>query len=128
MKKLLKEFKEFAMKGNVVDMAVGVVVGGAFSKIVTSLVNDIITPVLSIILGKANLSYLVLQVGEATINYGMFLQNIVDFIIIAASIFAVIRIMNQFKHKEEPAPAAEPTPTQTELLLMEIRDELKKKA
>ena len=128
MKKLLKEFKEFAMKGNVVDMAVGVVVGGAFSKIVTSLVSDIITPLFSILLGKANLSSLVLQVKEATINYGLFLQNIIDFIIIAASIFAVIRVMNKFKRKEEPAPVAEPKPTQTELLLMEIRDELKKKA
>ena len=125
--KILKEFKEFAVKGNVVDMAVGVVVGGAFSKIVTSLVSDIITPFFSILLGKANLSSLVLQVGEATINYGMFLQNVVDFLIISASIFAVIRIINKFKRKQEPAPAETPKPTQTELLLMEIRDELKKR-
>ena len=125
--KILKEFKEFAVKGNVVDMAVGVVVGGAFSKIVTSLVSDIITPFFSILLGKANLSSLVLQVGEATINYGMFLQNVVDFLIISASIFAVIRIINKFKRKQEPAPAEAPEPTQTELLLMEIRDELKKR-
>lgn len=125
--KILKEFKEFAMRGNVLDMAVGVVVGGAFSKIVTSLVSDIITPLFSILLGKANLNTLVLHVGEATINYGIFLQNVVDFLIISASIFIMIRIINQFKHKQEPQAPKPVEPTPTEALLQEILVELKKK-
>ena len=141
MKKFLQDFKEFAMKGNVIDMAVGVIIGGAFGKIVSSLVNDVIMPLVSLLTGsvsftdlKATLHQPVLDeagavVSEAvTLNYGMFIQNIVDFLIIAFSIFVALRVLMKFKKKEEEAPAPEPAPaapTQEELLT-EIRDLLKK--
>lgn len=141
MGKFLSDFKEFAMKGNVVDMAVGVIIGGAFGKIVSSLVNDIIMPVVSLCTGNVNFSELkttlrpaVTDVAGAiveeavTFNYGMFIQNIVDFVIIALSIFVALRVIMKFKKKEEEA-AAEPEapagPTQEELLV-QIRDLLKK--
>lgn len=138
----LKDFKEFAMKGNIIDMAVGVIVGGAFGKIVSSLVNDIIMPVISIVTGGdglKNLKYVIVEGHEATadgiaaveevaVNYGMFIQNIVDFLIIAFSIFVALRVIVKFKKQEaakEEAPAPAPEPTKEEVLLTEIRDLLK---
>ena len=127
MKKFIEEFKEFAMQGNVVDMAVGVVIGGAFGAIVSSLVNDIITPLISLLLGSANFENLAIQLNEnATLNYGMFIQSILNFLVIAFSIFMVIRGLNRLKREEvvevEEDPAA---PTETELLEA-ILKELKK--
>lgn len=136
---LLKEFKDFAMKGNVVDMAVGVVIGGAFGKIVSSLVADIIMPPIGVLLGGVNFTDLKVtlkdavvtdgvQVAEAvTLNYGNFLQTTLDFLIIAFAIFMVIKAIIAFKKKEEVAPAAPPAPTKDQVLLEEIRDLLKNK-
>lgn len=136
MGKFLTDFKAFALKGNVVDMAVGVIVGGAFGKIVSSLVNDILMPVISIVTGGdgyKNLKYIITPaaegVEEVAVNYGLFIQNIVDFIIIALSIFVALRVVMKFMNKEkkeEEAPAA-PEPTKEEVLLTEIRDLLKEK-
>lgn len=141
MGKFLADFKEFAMKGNIVDMAVGVIIGGAFGKIVTSLVNDIIMPVVSIVTGGEgykNLKYVITEgspatdtaaaVEEVAINYGIFIQNIVDFLIIALSIFVALRVIMKFKKKEEETPAAPPEPTKEEVLLTEIRDILRNEA
>ena len=141
MKKFLNEFKQFAMKGNVIDMAVGVIIGGAFCKIVSSLVNDIIMPVMSIVTGGdgyKNLKYVITQgqaatetqaaVEEVAVNYGIFIQNIVDFLIIAFSIFVALRVIMKFKKKEEEAPAPAPAPSKEEVLLTEIRDLLKQQA
>lgn len=141
MKKFLTEFKQFAMKGNVIDMAVGVIIGGAFGKIVSSLVNDIIMPVMSILTGGdgyKNLKYVITQgqaatdtqaaIEEVAINYGMFIQNIVDFLIIAFSIFVALRVIMKFKKKEEEAPAPAPAPSKEEVLLTEIRDLLKQQS
>ncbi len=138
MGKFLSDFKDFAMKGNVIDMAVGVIIGGAFGKIVSSLVNDIIMPLVSLFTGSVNFSDLKANlrgeeldsagnvVKEAlTFNYGMFIQNIVDFLIIAFCIFVALRFLMKFKKKEE-APAPAPAPTAEEKLLTEIRDILKK--
>lgn len=130
---MLKEFKEFAMRGKVVDLAVGVIIGGAFNKIVTSLVNDIIMPVLSLILGRVNvtgLTYTLPAIGggqEIVLKYGMFLQNVLDFILMAFSIFLIVKFINRFKRKEE---SKEPDKKQSlesteEKLLAEIRDLLK---
>ena len=120
--KFLKEFKEFAVKGNVVDMSIGVIIGGAFGKIVTSLVNDVIMPLLSIIIGKIDISDLKIAVSTSldgspiTLNYGMFLQNVLDFLIIAMSIFVVVKLITSRRKKvEEPEPEPE-KPTQEELL------------
>lgn len=128
------------MKGNVIDMAVGVIIGGAFGKIVTSLVNDIIMPLVSLLTGSVSFADLNMHLRGAeldetgavvrealTFNYGMFIQNIVDFLIIAISIFVALRVMMKFKKKEEAAPAAAPEPTNEEKLLTEIRDLLKNK-
>lgn len=131
---MLKEFKEFISKGNVVDLAIGVIIGAAFGKIVTSLVNDIIMPIIGLILGKINFKTLSLILkpaeGDAdalTLNYGMFIQNIVDFLIIAFVLFIVLKIMLKLKREEKAAEvAAEPKLTKTEELLTEIRDSLKK--
>ena len=130
--KFLKEFKAFAMKGNVVDMAVGVIIGGAFGKIVTSLVNDIVMPAISLLTGKINIADLAYVVGaksdgsEIALKYGMFLQNIIDFLIIAFSIFVVIKLISKLqKPKVEETPKA-PELTTEEKLLTEIRDLLKK--
>lgn len=126
---MLKEFKEFAMKGNVIDLAVGVVIGGAFGKIVTSLVNDIITPLLGLILGKVNVAGLAYKIPttEIVIKYGVFLQNIVDFVIVAFSIFLFIKFINKFKKKEQTKETVkeEPKTSKEEQLLTEIRDLLK---
>ena len=129
MSSFLKEFKEFAMRGNVMDMAVGVIIGGAFGKIVSSLVDDIFMPIIGVLTGGIDLSNLSVKVEDATIKYGMFVQNIIDFLIIAFCIFIMIKCMNKLmKHKEAEAekPAAPAEPTATEKLLAEIRDELKK--
>ena len=139
MGKFLSDFKEFAMKGNVIDMAVGVIIGGAFGKIVSSLVNDIIMPVVTLCTGGdgyRNLKYVIREgsavtadgvaaVEEVAINYGTFIMNIVDFFIIAISIFVALRVIIKFKKKEEEAPAAPAEPTTEEKLLTEIRDILK---
>ncbi len=123
---IIKEFKEFAFKGNVLDMAVGVVIGGAFGKIVTSLVNDIIMPLFSLLLNDIKFTDLKIALkGDSAVMIGNFIQSFVDFIIIAASIFMFIKLINNFKKKkEEQAPA--PQGPSTEELLTEIRDLLKK--
>lgn len=137
----ISDFKAFAMKGNVVDMAVGVIIGGAFGKIVSSLVNDVIMPVVGLATGGVNFTSLSAELSGAqvdpatgevvkeavSLNYGMFIQNIVDFLIIALSIFVVLRLMMKFKKKEEEVPAAAPEPSKEEVLLTEIRDLLKNK-
>lgn len=131
-----EEFKKFAVKGNVVDLAIGVIIGGAFGKIVTSLVNDMIMPIFGVITGGINLKAAKWIIREATeeipelsMNYGQFLQNVVDFLIISFSIFIIIRMLNKLKKKEETKsePPKEPEPTKEELLLTEIRDLLKEK-
>ncbi|MFZ7136656.1 large-conductance mechanosensitive channel protein MscL [Avibacterium avium] len=129
----MKEFREFAIRGNVVDMAVGVVIGGAFGKIVSSLVADVIMPVLGLFTGGVDFKdlHIVLKqaVGETpavTLNYGVFVQNIVDFVIIAFAIFLVIKGINKMKKPVEEAPAAPAEPSNEEKLLTEIRDLLKK--
>ena len=122
----VKEFKEFAMKGNVMDMAVGVIIGGAFGKIVTSLVDDVLMPIIGMITGGVDFNGLVAKVGDATIKYGTFIQNIIDFLIIALCIFCMIKAMNKLKKQEEPAPEAPAGPT-TEELLADIKDILKNK-
>ena len=127
MKKFFEEFKSFALKGSVVDLAVGVVIGGAFGKIVTSLVNDIITPLISLVLSqsKIDLSEAGYQFRETDIilRYGAFIQNIIDFLLISLSIFVVIRIFNGFKRREEKA--VEEKPSREVELLTEIRDLLR---
>ncbi len=130
---MLKEFKAFVLRGNVVDLAVAVVIGGAFGKIVTSLVNDLIMPLIGMILGGvsfANLKYVITPasegVEEAAIRYGAFIQSIVDFVIIAFAIFMVIKMINRMRKKQEEVPAAPPEPPRQEVLLEEIRDLLKK--
>ncbi|NLO97942.1 MAG: large-conductance mechanosensitive channel protein MscL [Peptococcaceae bacterium] len=131
---MLKEFKEFAFKGNVIDLAIGVIIGGAFGKIVTSLVNDILMPIFGIILGGINftdLKYVITpateEAAESAILYGSFIQTIVDFFIIAASIFLFIKLISSVKKKEPEAPAQPPEPSKEVLLLEEIRDLLKSK-
>lgn len=123
---MLKEFKEFAMKGNVVDLAVGVVIGGAFGAIVSSLVGDIIMPIIGVLTGGVDFSGLSIKVGEAAIAYGKFIQATFTFIIIAFALFLVIKAMNSMKKEEAAAPAPPPGPTNEEKLLSEIRDLLKK--
>lgn len=126
MKNFVKEFKEFAVKGNVMDLAIAVIIGGAFSKIVSSLVSDIITPLFGLILGGSNFSNLAIQIGDSKIMYGLFFQNVFDFILIALVIFMLIKIMNRFKKKVQPK-SNEVVLSNEEKLLTEIRDLLKKK-
>jgi large conductance mechanosensitive channel len=130
---MMSEFKSFAMRGNVVDMAVGIVIGGAFGKIVSSFVNDVLMPPIGMLIGGVNFSELsfVLQAATAeaeavTVNYGMFIQAVLDFVIIAFAIFMVVKAMNNMKKKEEEAPAEPPKPSAEVELLTEIRDSLKK--
>jgi large conductance mechanosensitive channel len=130
---MLKEFKEFAMRGNVVDLAVGVVIGGAFGKITGSLVNDVIMPPLGMILGKVDFKDLKVTLVEASegvagvsINYGAFINTIVDFTIVAFALFLVIKAMNRLKREEKAAPPAPAAPPADVVLLTEIRDLLKK--
>lgn len=124
---MIKEFKKFISRGNVVDLAVGVVVGGAFSKIVTSLVDNIIMPLVGIIIGGIDFSGLVLKINDAKIEYGLFIQNIVDFLIVAFCIFMVIKFINKLTKKQEKQEEAK-TPAKSDevLLLEEIRDLMKK--
>ena len=122
----IKEFKEFISKGNIFDMAVGVIIGGAFGKIVTSLVNDIIMPLVGVIIGGLDFTNLTIKVKDATITYGVFIQNVIDFLIVALCIFVVIKAMSKFKKKEEEKPEAPVEPSEEVLLLREIRDTLKK--
>lgn len=131
--KLIDEFKAFAMKGNMVDMAVGIIIGAAFGKIVTSVVNDILMPPLGLLLGGVNFTDLKLVMKEAvgdvpavTWNYGSFIQVTIDFLIVAMAVFLLIKAMNAAKKKEEAAPAPPPAPSKEETLLTEIRDLLKK--
>jgi large conductance mechanosensitive channel len=130
---MMSEFREFAMRGNVVDMAVGIVIGGAFGKIVSSFVSDVLMPPIGMALGGVDFSQLAIVLKEAsgdvaavTLNYGSFIQTVVDFVIIAFAIFMVIKAMNSMKKKEEAAPAPPPKPSAEESLLTEIRDLLKK--
>jgi large conductance mechanosensitive channel len=124
--KLLEEFKAFAVKGNVVDLAVGVIIGAAFGKIVTSFVNDIFMPPLGVILGGVNFKDLKVAIGENVFwNYGAFIQSVVDFLIIAFAIFMLVKAMNKVKKKEEEKKAEAPKPSREEEILIEIRDELR---
>ncbi|HZE61454.1 MAG TPA: large-conductance mechanosensitive channel protein MscL [Burkholderiales bacterium] len=122
----LKEFREFAVKGNVVDLAVGVIIGAAFGKIISSLVADIVMPVIGIMVGGIHYEDLVFEVGDAQVTYGKFLQNVVDFIIIALVIFLMVKAINHFRRKAEKEPPAAPPPREVQLL-EEIRDLLKRK-
>ena len=122
---MLKEFKSFVMRGNVMDLAVAVIIGGAFGKIVSSLVNDILMPIIGSFIGD-NFSTLTAQINGVSVKYGAFIQATVDFLIVAFVIFMVIKGMNKMKKKKEEAPAAPPAPTKDQELLTEIRDLLKK--
>ena len=138
---MLKEFKEFAMKGNVLDMAIGVIIGGAFGKIVSSLVSDVLMPPIGLLMGKVDFSSLFVDLsrtgppslaaakaaGAPTLNYGVFLQSVFDFIIVAFVIFMLVKQVNRFKKEAPPPPPAPPEPSSEEKLLMEIRDLLKKR-
>jgi len=135
---IVKEFRDFAIKGNVVDMAVGIIIGAAFGKIVSSLVTDVLMPPLGLLIGGLDFSdyratlkaATVNDAGQAvtavTLNYGAFIQTLFDFTIVAIAIFMVIKVMNRLKRKEEAAPAAPSAPPRQEVLLEEIRDLLKK--
>ena len=133
----IKEFKEFAMRGNVIDLAVGVVIGAAFGKIVTSLVNDIIMPPIGYITGGIDFKNLKAvikhgdpskKIADVSINYGNFINTVLEFLIIAFCIFMVVKAINSLKKKEEAAPAPDPIPTKEEVLLTQIRDLLARKA
>ena len=128
VKKIGADFRKFISRGNVVDMAVGVIIGGAFGKIVTSLVNDVLTPIIGVFLGGLNFSELSFGLKDAQINYGLFIQTVVDFLIIALCIFAMIKLFEKFKKKEEPKKEEPPKKSEEVLLLEEIRDLLKKKS
>lgn len=131
---IVKEFKEFAVKGNMIDMAVGIIIGGAFGKIVSSLVGDVIMPAIGMIVGGVDFTGLKIVLKEAqgtvpaaTLNYGMFIQQVVDFLIVAAAIFAVVKGLNALKREKPAAPAAPPAPKEEIVLLGQIRDLLKNK-
>lgn len=133
MKKIIEEFKKFIMRGNVIDLAVGVVMGNAFSKIVSSLVNDIMMPIIGIIIGGHDFSNLSITVGTAKIMYGAFIQNIINFLIIATSIFIFIKVINALTHKKEEIKEKEAQKEEVKvseeiLLLREIRDYLQNKS
>lgn len=121
-----KEFKEFAMKGNVMDLAVGVIIGAAFGKIIASLVDNILMPIIGMLLQGVNFQTLSVKVGEAEIKYGLFIGAIIDFIIIAIVLFMIIKAMNNMNKKEAVAPTVAPAPTKDQVLLTEIRDLLRK--
>jgi large conductance mechanosensitive channel len=129
---MLKEFREFAMRGNVVDMAVGIIIGAAFGKIVSSLVNDVLMPPLGLVLGGMDFSRFAVTLKEAagdapavTLRYGQFIQHALDFVIVALAVFLLIKGMNRLRRKAAEAPAAPPAPPRQEVLLEEIRDLLK---
>jgi large conductance mechanosensitive channel len=130
---MIKEFREFAMRGNVVDLAIGIIIGAAFGKIVSSLVSDVLLPPLGVIVGGVDFSAFGITLQQATtaapavvLRYGVFLNTIIDFVIVALAIFLLVRAMNTLKRKAETAPAAPAAPSREELLLTEIRDLLKK--
>ena len=123
MKKFIEEFKEFISKGNVLDLAIGVVIGGAFTAIVNSLVNDVIMPVVGIILGGVDFSGLSLQIGDASLAYGNFIQAVINFLLVALVLFTIVKAANKFKKQVEEAPAE---PTEEVKLLTAIEKELKK--
>jgi large conductance mechanosensitive channel len=132
---MLKEFQDFAVKGNVVDMAVGIIIGGAFGTIVKSLVSDIIMPPIGVVMGGLDFSSLALTLKAATadaeavtLNYGLFINNVISFVIVAWAVFMLVKAMNTLKKKEEAAPAEPPAPPRSEVLLEEIRDALKARA
>lgn len=132
--KILKEFKDFAMKGNVLDLAVALVIGGAFGKIVTSFVNDVLMPPIGLLLGNTDFVDLNILLKAATeeaeavtLNYGIFINTILDFLIVSFSIFMVIKVFNRMKKKEVALPHEPPAPTKEEMLLTEIRDIMKEK-
>lgn len=142
---MIKEFKEFAMRGNVVDMAVGIIIGGAFGTIVKSLVSDVIMPPIGLLLGGVDFSNLFVVMkhgtvpgpfasiadaqaaGAVTLNYGLFINTIISFLIVAFAVFLLIKSLNTLKRKEEAAPASPPPPSNEEIILSEIRDILKQK-
>ncbi len=126
MKQFIEDFKKFAIRGNVVDLAVAVVIGGAFGKIVTSLVENIITPLIGVLLGGIDFTNLAVSVGSANVQYGRFVQNVFDFAIIAFVIFVVIRLLARLQKKDEEKPKADPIPSEEVLLLREIRDSVKR--
>jgi len=129
---MMQEFKKFAMRGNVVDMAVGIIIGGAFGKIVSSFVADVLMPPVGLLLGNVSFSQLSVTLKDAvgeqaavTLNYGNFIQTVLDFVIMAFAVFMLVKAMNSMKQKEEEAPAAPPAPSREEEILTEIRDILK---
>ena len=131
---MVKEFKEFAVRGNVMDMAIGIIIGAAFGKIVSTFVTNVLMPPIGMLLGGVDFSNLIWVLREATeeaeavtVSYGLFFNTVIDFIIIAFAIFMVVKAMNRMKKKEEEKPAAPPAPSKEEVLLTEIRDELRKK-
>lgn len=123
---MLQDFKSFAIKGNVVDLAVGVIIGAAFGKIVASLVGDVIMPLIGTVIGGVDFSALAITVGSASLKYGKFLQTCLDFLIIAAAIFMAVQLINRMRREEPAAPLAPAAPPRQEVLLAEIRDLLKK--
>ena len=125
---MIKEFKKFIARGNVIDLAVGVIIGGAFGKIVTSIVNDILMPLIGVISGGIDFTSLSFTIGEAKITYGNFIQNAIDFLIIAFCIFILVKIVNKITHKEEPKEEVAPPKPADVVLLEEIRDLLKEKS
>ena len=125
---MLKEFRDFINRGSVVDLAVAVIIGGAFGAIITSLVDDIIMPLIGVIIGGVDFASLSIQVGEASILYGSFIQAIVNFLIIAFVLFLIVRSFNKLQKEEEEAPPAPPEPSPEETLLTEIRDLLKEQS
>lgn len=128
MKRFIEEFKTFAMRGNVVDLAIAVVIGGAFGKIVSSLVADIITPTIGLLIGGVDFSGLAITIRNASISYGKFIQAVFDFLIVAFVIFLIVKGMNRFKKKEEKKEEKKPAePSEEVLILREIRDALQKK-
>jgi large conductance mechanosensitive channel len=124
---MLKEFRDFINRGNVIDLAVAVIIGGAFGAIITSLVSDIIMPLVGVILGGLDFAALSIQVGEATILYGSFIQAIVNFLIIAFVLFLIVRSFNKLQKEQEAAPPPPPEPSPEERLLTEIRDLLRER-
>ena len=127
MKKFMEEFKQFIARGNVMDMAVGVIIGGAFSAITTSLINDIIMPLLGIFTGSISFADLSFPVNGAVIAYGNFIQAVLNFLVMAFVVFCLVKAINRFHRKKEEAPPAPPEPSAEEKLLTEIRDLLKEK-
>jgi len=123
---IVKEFKEFAMKGNVMDLAIAVIIGAAFGKIVSAMVDNILMPLIGILMQGKNFSTLMVKIGDAEIKYGLFIQNVLDFVIVAFVLFLIVKGLNSTRKKEVAAPAAPPAPTTEQKLLMEIRDSLKK--